>query len=199
MDNDTQDNLPESQAPQYAPPATPPEPQYQAPSYDAPTYSPPESQYQTQTEQNAYTPSSSSDPQYQAPSYNDPLVVAPAPQYTPATQLQDVPGEIKGWNWGAFIMAIPWGIGNKVYFALLTLIPVIGWIFYIICGIYGNEWAWKAGNYTDIELFKKVQEPWDRAGKVSFFILLGIFALYFLALFLMIAFGAALFSTSRLF
>ncbi|MGL5898500.1 MAG: ribonuclease G, partial [Lactobacillaceae bacterium] len=35
-----------------------------------------------------------------------------------------VPAEVKGWNWGAFMYNIFWGIGNKTYLPLLCLIPV---------------------------------------------------------------------------
>ena len=44
-----------------------------------------------------------------------------------------VPEEIRGWNWGAFIYNIFWGIGNKTYLPLLCLIPVFNlvWIFVV--------------------------------------------------------------------
>lgn len=35
-----------------------------------------------------------------------------------------VPQEVKGWNWGAFMFNIFWGIGNKTYLPLLCLIPI---------------------------------------------------------------------------
>lgn len=34
-----------------------------------------------------------------------------------------VPEEVKGWNWGAFMYNIFWGIGNRTYLPLLCLIP----------------------------------------------------------------------------
>lgn len=89
-----------------------------------------------------------------------------------------VPKEIKGWNWGAFIYNIFWGIGNKTYLPLLCLIPIfnIFWIF--IVGFKGNTWAWQKGNYKDIETFKAVQATWNRAGLVQFIVSIVILVLY---------------------
>lgn len=80
----------------------------------------------------------------------------------------EIPNEIKGWNWGAFMYTIRWGIGNKSYLPLLCLIPLfnIFWIF--VCGFKGNEWAWKNGDYQDTKTFLAVQETWKRSGLVSF-------------------------------
>lgn len=49
-------------------------------------------------------------------------------------------------NWGAFWGTWIWGLWNKVYIALLVL-PLLftagGWfIFMLICGMKGNEWAY---------------------------------------------------------
>lgn len=89
-----------------------------------------------------------------------------------------VPKEIKGWNWGAFIYNIFWGIGNKAYLPLLCLIPIfnIFWIF--VVGFKGNTWAWQKGNYKDIETFKAVQATWNRAGLVQFIVSIVILVLY---------------------
>ena len=32
---------------------------------------------------------------------------------------KNVPQEVKGWNWGAFMFNVMWGIGNKTYLPLL--------------------------------------------------------------------------------
>jgi len=78
-----------------------------------------------------------------------------------------VPPEIKGWNWGGFLMTWIWGIGNNVWIsliALLGLIPYIGWIISltmrIILGIRGSEWAWQNKKWDSIEHFKKMQRTW---------------------------------------
>jgi len=78
-----------------------------------------------------------------------------------------VPPEIKGWNWGGFLMTWIWGIGNNVwisFIALLGLIPYIGWIISlvmrIILGVRGSEWAWQNKKWDSIEHFKKTQRAW---------------------------------------
>lgn len=91
-----------------------------------------------------------------------------------------VPFEIKHWNWGAFMFNILWGIGNKAYLPLLTLIPFFGFIWAFVCGAKGNEWAWKAGEYKSAEEFNMVQSTWNRAGLVYFIIALVSTALMFL-------------------
>ena len=47
-----------------------------------------------------------------------------------------VPGEIKGWNWGAFFLNWIWSIGNNVWIGLLALI--LGIIMSIILGVKGE-------------------------------------------------------------
>ena len=91
---------------------------------------------------------------------------------------KEVPEEIKKWNWGAFSLNILWGIGNKTYLPLLCLIPVFNLVWVFICGFKGNEWAWRDGDYTDIETFKKVQKTWSRAGVAMFIIQIGIIVLH---------------------
>ena len=106
----------------------------------------------------------------------------------------DVPDEIKGWNWGAFFLGWIWGIGNKVWIALLTLLLLVSFIpityimfdviempygtegptlilygsFYfivsIVLGIKGNEWAWTNKKWDSIEHFKRTQRTWGMVG-----------------------------------
>ena len=80
-----------------------------------------------------------------------------------------VPPKVLGkFNWGAFFLCWVWGIGNKVWIALislvLSLIPIIGLIvllpFAIWLGIKGNELAWKSKKWENIEHFHKVQKKW---------------------------------------
>jgi len=102
------------------------------------------------------------------------------------TENEQVPQEIKGWNWGAFMFNAFWGIGNKTYLPLLSLAPFIGWIWPIIVGIKGNEWAWKKSGYAnvpeDIRLFKATQATWNRAGIFAFIIGVISFICFFLVL-----------------
>lgn len=97
------------------------------------------------------------------------------------------PNEVKGWNWGAFMFSIYWGIGNKTYLPLLCLIPLFNLVWVFVVGFKGNEWAWQKGNYKDIATFKAVQETWNRAGFVFFILTIVFVVLYF-------AFFAAIFS-----
>lgn len=91
---------------------------------------------------------------------------------------QEVPEEIKKWNWGAFSLNIIWGIGNKTYLPLLCLIPLFNFVWVFICGFKGNEGAWRDGNYTDVETFKQVQKTLSRAGIAMFIIQIVIILLY---------------------
>lgn len=75
-----------------------------------------------------------------------------------------VPEEIKGWSWGAFLLGWIWAIGNKTWIGLLTLIPYLGWVMFIILGIKGREWAWKSKNWESIEHFQTVQKKWTQWG-----------------------------------
>lgn len=93
-----------------------------------------------------------------------------------------VPTEVKGWNWGAFIFNIFWGIGNKTYLPLLCLIPGFNLIWMFVCGFKGNEWAWKDGDHNNIETFKAVQATWNRAGLVYFIITITFIVLYVLVI-----------------
>ena len=100
-----------------------------------------------------------------------------------------IPSEVKGWNWGAFLFTIIWGIGNKTYLSLLCLIPFVGFFWRFFCGAYGNEWAFKAGNYSPSDLRKclTIQKTWNRAGLIAFIAILSIILLYILAIILFLS------------
>lgn len=94
----------------------------------------------------------------------------------------------KGWSWGASMLGILWGFGNHTYMPLLGLIPFLNFIWWIICGVKGYEWALESGHFKTVEEFNAVQDSWDRAGKVYLIITLVILAIYFIFFFLI--FGA---------
>lgn len=81
-----------------------------------------------------------------------------------------VPGEIKGWNFGPFALTWIWGVCNKVWISLLVFIPVplFGFVWAIVLGSKGNEWAWRAKKWDSIEQFNSTQEKWNTAGIVLF-------------------------------
>lgn len=71
-----------------------------------------------------------------------------------------VPSEVKGWNWGAFLLSWIWGLGNNVYIALLSLIPFVGIVMVFVLGAKGSEWAWQNKKWESVEHFKRVQRTW---------------------------------------
>ncbi len=77
---------------------------------------------------------------------------------------EQVPDEILGWNWGAFLMPWLWLWSNKVWIGLLCFFPSIGWIMTIILGAKANEWAWKSRRWRSIQHFKEHQRGWAIAG-----------------------------------
>jgi Cytochrome oxidase complex assembly protein 1 len=76
----------------------------------------------------------------------------------------EIPPEIRGWNWGAFLLNWIWGIGNNTYIALLALVPIVGVIMIFVLGAKGNRWAWRNGRWDSVAHFKRVQRAWAIAG-----------------------------------
>jgi hypothetical protein len=95
--------------------------------------------------------------------------------YQPGYNYDEVPAEIKKWNWGAFVYTWIWGIGSHAYLTLLALI--LPGIWNIVSGILGNQWAWKSGQFKDTETFLAVQKTWNRAGLVQFIVTVASFVL----------------------
>lgn len=85
-----------------------------------------------------------------------------------------VPEEIKGWNWGAFLLPTFWPFTNRVWIGLLAWLYLfwvpMGLVVAIGLGIKGNEWAWKSRQWQSIAAFKAHQRAWTLAG----FIVLGM-------------------------
>ncbi len=75
-----------------------------------------------------------------------------------------VPDEIIKWNWGAFWLTWIWGIGNRSYIALLSLLPIANLIMPFYLGKRGNELAWKNNRWYDIEELHHTQKKWAIAG-----------------------------------
>lgn len=85
------------------------------------------------------------------------------------TYAEEVPAEIKKWNWGAFFLSWIWGIGNHVWISFLSFVPFVGFIMIFVLGAKGSEWAWKAKDWESVEHFKRVQRKWAIWGAVIFF------------------------------
>ncbi len=76
----------------------------------------------------------------------------------------EIPEEIRGWNWGAFLLTWIWGIGNQVWISFLMFVPFVNFVMWFILGAKGNEWAWKNKNWDSIEHFKRTQRTWAKWG-----------------------------------
>jgi len=81
-------------------------------------------------------------------------------------QKEDLPFELRKWNWGAALLGWIWAIGNKAYLMailgiIIMFIPFVGWLVSIILfGIKGNEWAWESKGWNSVEHFRRVQKIW---------------------------------------
>jgi len=79
-----------------------------------------------------------------------------------------IPAEIKGWNWGAFLLTWIWGIGNNVWVSLIALVgsivPIVAIVMCFVLGAKGNEWAWQSRRWDSIEQFRRTQSTWAKWG-----------------------------------
>ncbi|MFT5180083.1 MAG: hypothetical protein ACI9GH_000402 [Candidatus Paceibacteria bacterium] len=91
---------------------------------------------------------------------------------------KEIPEEIKGWNWGAFLFNWIWGIGNKTYIALFSLVPIVGIVMMFYLGFKGNELAWKNNDWKSIEDFKYAQKKWSTTS-IAVIIIFILFVLIF--------------------
>lgn len=87
-----------------------------------------------------------------------------------------VPDEIKGWNWGAFLLTFIWGAGNKVWSSALVGVPGIGAVVPFVIGVKGSEWAWQNKEWKSVEHFKQVQRKWAIWGFATSLITILVFA-----------------------
>ena len=76
------------------------------------------------------------------------------------TEPKPIPPEIDRWNWGAFLLSWIWGVGNNTFIALLTLVPIVGFVMLFVLGAKGSRWAWRNGRWDSVEHFKRVQRLW---------------------------------------
>ncbi len=88
-----------------------------------------------------------------------------------------VPPEIRGWNWGAFLLPGLWIFSNHVWIGLLCMIPVLGLPIQFLLGARGNVWAWKSRQWQSLQDFKSHQRAWAIAGGSVWGSLIGLFVL----------------------
>jgi hypothetical protein len=81
-----------------------------------------------------------------------------------------LPPELEHWNWGAFLWVWIWGLGNNVWISLLTLIPLLNYIFAFVLGAKGNKWAWQNKRWDNIEHFQRTQKAWKNWGIALFIV-----------------------------
>lgn len=97
----------------------------------------------------------------------------------------------KDFNWGAFFGTWIWGLINKSYVTLwvwiLSLTPV-GFYFQLLCGLKGNEWAYKNKKWKSDVDFKASQEKQSIAFVILNFI---VFPFLCVVLTMVIIFGLA--------
>jgi len=102
------------------------------------------------------------------------------------------PKEVRGWNWGAFLLGWIWAIGNKSWigvflglFAWIIYIVAtqynsewIGWLISIVISVVlalkGSEWAWQNKRWDSVEHFKGTQKKWRNWGMGAFIVSLVI-------------------------
>ena len=77
-----------------------------------------------------------------------------------------IPPEIDRWNWGAFLLSWIWGVGDNTFIALLTLVPIVGFVMLFVLGAKGSRWAWRNGRWDSVEHFKRVQRLWAIWGTI---------------------------------
>jgi serine/threonine protein kinase len=85
---------------------------------------------------------------------------------------QVLPTEIRGWNWGAFLLPGFWSLGNQVWIGLLSWSGLVSWTlgWFMTAGVLGakgNEWAWKSRQWQSVKAFKQAQRGWAIGGAVA--------------------------------
>lgn len=78
-----------------------------------------------------------------------------------------LPDELRGWNWGAFLLGWIWAVGHNVWIGLIALVPGAQLVMAIVLGIKGNEWAWQNRQFRSLEDFKETQKLWTKWGIIA--------------------------------
>jgi hypothetical protein len=107
-----------------------------------------------------------------------PAIVAP-PMAHPSNSsgrgfFADIPADVRGWNWGAFLLGWIWGIKNRTWVALWTFVPIVGIPVMFILGAHGSEWAWRNRQWQSVEQFKRTQRRWSWYGLIVTLLAVGL-------------------------
>lgn len=99
--------------------------------------------------------------------------------------VREEPKCLHKWNWGAFFWGWIWGVGNGVYWPLITLIPYVGQvaalIIIFILGANGSQYAWEKFSGSASE-FDEKQHNWAVAAGIAFFISIAIIVIAIIAI-----------------
>jgi len=87
-------------------------------------------------------------------------------------QYSHLPEELRGLNWGAFLLNWVWSIAHGTWIGLLCFVPYFGLAVPFVLLFKGNEWAWKNRRWDSIEHYRRVQRDWRQWGIVLPVILL---------------------------
>lgn len=93
----------------------------------------------------------------------------------------ELPLHLDKWNWGAAGLPWIWGSCYGVWIGLLSFIPLLNWVWWIVMGIKGNEWAWQKIEWKDEEEFIRTQNKWKPWGIAAFAIHVFFWGIYILA------------------
>lgn len=86
----------------------------------------------------------------------------------------EVPNEIKGWNFGAFMFTPYWGMYYKLPASLLAFIPYVNIVVAFVYAIKGNEMAWKNQSWLSVHEFNHFKNKWNIVGLILFLFSIGV-------------------------
>lgn len=90
-----------------------------------------------------------------------------------------IPPEINKWNWGAAGLGWIWGAYHRVWISFLVFVPIMNYVWWIVMGLKGNEWAWKKNRWVSVEDFLAKQKKWAPWGIVFFLLSIGVVVIPF--------------------
>ncbi len=87
-----------------------------------------------------------------------------------------VPVELRGWNWGAFLLNWIWGLGNNTFIALLMFVPLVNVVMLFVLGVEGNAWAWRNRRWRSVAHFRAIQRKWALSAVVVYALSIALIA-----------------------